>query len=151
MDIAVFDTVTKSEKGVFLHLEHPVTGEPLYEGEFEPGETPPDEARVGIWMQGPDSKAFRSAQRALADERAKRTKVTRGGKVKETMTAEEEARRGIEINASTVIRFQHIELDGKPALRSDAIAVFTKYPAIHRRADRFIDAEENWLGESSTS
>lgn len=120
MDFASIDLAANAERGADVHIEHPITEEPLFDADGKP---------ITITVLGQDSREFRSAVSALAE------KVSKG-----KQTLEKSEANAIELLARIVLRWHGIEWEGKPleCTRENVKMFLTKFPPIRRQIDAFV-------------
>ena len=126
MDLKQFDVAATAEKGVYLVLEHPVTGEEL---------------DAKIKLIGRDSSRFRNKMRDIAQ------KAAAAGKKRKTVDLEKADREGAELLAACTLGWVGIEEEGKPVPFSEAEAVrlYTDYRWIREQVDAFIADRANFF------
>ena len=130
-----FDTASAAESGAFLHLEHPTTGEKLYDGD----------TAVGITLRGQDSRTFRQASHDISNKRMER-------QVKK-LTAEALERNTRELLAACTVDWQCIEMNGEPlkCTRENADRLYAELPWIREQVDAFVSNRANFTGKSKKS
>lgn len=126
MDFSTIDLAANAERGADIHIEHPVTEEPLYTDAGEP---------ITIRVLGQDSREFRAAVTALADK---------ANKGKQSLERTESM--AIDLLSRVVMRWHGIEWDGKPLeCTPENVRMFlTKFPPIRRQIDEFIANRANF-------
>lgn len=126
MDFSTIDLVAAADRGAECHLDHPVTGEPLYV-EGKP---------VTIRVLGQDSREFRSALSALSEKAGK-------GKA----TIEKAESNAVELLTRLVTKWDGIIWDGKPLdCTAENVRMFlTKFPPVRRQLDEFVAERANFF------
>jgi hypothetical protein len=126
MDFSTIDLAANAERGADVHIDHPVTEEPLFTEDGQP---------ITIRVLGQDSREFRAAVTALAD------KASRG---KQSLDKTEAA--AIDLLARVVVRWQGIMWEGKALeCTPENVRMFlTKFPPIRRQIDAFIADRANF-------
>jgi len=100
MDFSAFDSRAAAEKGRELHLEHPATAEPIYDGENP----------CIVIVRGTES---REAQAALA--KLRKIKMAEGDEKADEASLEDMHQRLVETATPLVIGFKNINRGDKPA------------------------------------
>ena len=128
MDLANLDTKAAAERGADLHLEHPVSGEPLYTDDGKP---------LTIRLLGNDSREFKAGLSELAE--------TRAGK-KRTSIAAAEAN-GIELLTRVTVGWSNIVYNGEALKFSpeNARMLYRERPWIMEQVDAFVANRANFL------
>ena len=127
MDLKQFDIKETCEKGVFLTLCHPVTGEEL---------------DAKIKLVGRDSSRFRNKLRDLAQRQA-----TGGKKKSQPIDIEKADKEGAELLAACTVGWIGIEEDGKavPFSEAEAVRIYTDHRWIREQVDAFIADRANFF------
>lgn len=128
---AEMDMVAASDKGAECHIEHPFTGELLYDGEGD------NRKPVTIRVLGQDSREFRKAVAAMNDRLSRK---------KSAMSIDEAETRSIQLISSLVTGWHGIEWDGKPLeCTPDNVQMFLrKFPPIRAQLDQFVSTRANF-------
>lgn len=126
----LFDTVSASEEGAWLHLRRPDNREPAYLDEDQ-------ERPVRIKLKGPDSDTWTEFQR----------KALRGGK--DNKTLEETVRHDAKLMARMTLDFENIpdddEEDGVAEYSfENAYKLHLDYKDIRMQAYAFINDQQNF-------
>lgn len=136
MDIASLTAV--DDDGAVLHLRHPVTGAPLFDGDKP----------VTITLAGKDSQRYRTAQRVNANRY-----IRQGRKI--TPTVESFEADMTEVLAACTVAWTCIDLDGDavPATKEGARKVYTdpRCAWMREQVDAFIDDRANFSKASATT
>ena len=136
MDIASLTVV--DDDGAVLHLRHPATGAPLFDGE-----TP-----VTITLAGKDSQRYRTAQRIISNRN-----IRQGRKVQHTVESFEAD--AIEVLAACTVTWSGIELDGAavPPTKDNARKLYAdpRCAWLREQVDDFIDDRANFSTASATT
>lgn len=129
MDLAQLDVAAVADQGAWLTLKHPTTG---------------DDLPVKIKLAGRDSKLWRDAERAYADNRLER--MQRNGKIGTIKTADVE-RRGLRLLATVTMAWENVEIDGKPVqcTKEQAEQLYARFPWIAEQVDEFVGDRSNFL------
>jgi len=132
IDLATLDTSATADKGAVMTLLHPVSRQPLRDGEGR---------EVTLILAGQDSEAFRKAQRAATNKR-----LSAKGRTK--LTAEELEAEAIELLARCTLGWTGIAFDGRPLDHSaaNAVRLYERLPWVREQADEFIADRANYLG-----
>ena len=136
MDLSVFEIATD---GVPLHLQHPLTGEPLYADEAK---TQP----ITVALVGLDSPEYTAHQRSMVDKR-----LSPDNKKKiSAAQIDDEALRGL---AVCIKGWTGFIANGEPVqCTEDAkMSVLKRYPHLKRQIDAFVAKSENFLKVSRQS
>lgn len=145
MDFSKFDTKTASDRGRFLHLTSPETGEKLYDETLTDPETG---SKVGLWIYGPTSERYKAQDKKMRDAKMERLRIKRGGRIKGLSGGEDDDRR---LYASLVFKTVGISwgtLDGVQEVDVEAVEkLFDRFPFIEDQAKDFVDEDANWMGE----
>ena len=126
MDFSTIDLAANAERGADVHIEHPVTEEPLYADDGQP---------ITIRVLGQDSREFRAAVTALADKASK-------GK----QSVEKTEAAAIELLSRIVVKWHGIMWEGKALdCTPENVRMFlTKFPPIRRQIDNFVADRANF-------
>jgi hypothetical protein len=126
MDFSTIDLAANAERGADVHIEHPVTEEPLFTEDGQP---------ITIRVLGQDSREFRAAVTALADKASK-------GK----QSVEKTEAAAIELLSRIVVKWQGIMWEGKALdCTPENVRMFlTKFPPIRRQIDNFVADRANF-------
>lgn len=126
MDFSTIDLAANAERGADIHIEHPITEQPLFTDDGQP---------ITIRVLGQDSREFRAAVAALADK---------AGKGKQTLEKTEAM--AIDLLSRVVMRWNGIMWEGKPLeCTPENVRMFlTKFPPIRRQIDAFIADRANF-------
>lgn len=126
MDFSKIDLAGNADRGADCHIDHPVTGEPLYTAEGKP---------ITIRVVGQDSREFRGALSAISEK--KRGKVT-------LESAEANA---VELIAKAVTGWHGIQWEGAdlPCTHENVRMFLTKFPPIRAQLDAFIADRANFF------
>jgi hypothetical protein len=132
-----FGTREAATKGAWLHLVHPVSAEPLYDGPDQP---------VRWLIAGKDSEQY---QRKLNDQQTRRIADSAKTKVT-TLTGERFTAEALDLMAGCVLEVEHSVFAGQPLLNNfEAIrAVLKKEPWIAEQVDAFLMDRAGFLGAS---
>jgi len=124
MDLAKLDTLSPANEGVWMELEHPVTGEPL---------------GIKIKVAGVDSDYYRKEMRRQQNKRLK--------KGIRTISAEELENEVIELLVACTLDWEGIEYEGKvlECNKENARMIYKKFPWIREQVDNFINDRANFL------
>lgn len=127
-DLANFEA--DSEVGESMTLYNPSTDSPVLDAEGK---------EVAITLLGPDSKVFKSCQRAAQNRRLKKRKVK--------ITAEELDSESLEQIVSCTVGWSGIVVDGQAleCNRENARALYTRFGWIREQADEFIGDRANFI------
>lgn len=132
MDFGKIDLAANSERGADCHLNHPVTGKPLY---TEKGE------KITIRVLGQDSAKFRKAvsSRIDLDEDEKND-------------ADAREARSVELISAIVVGWKNIVWEGKelPFSPQNVRMFLTKFPPIRSQLDSFVSKRANFTSDGST-
>ncbi len=128
MDFSTIDLAAAADRGADCHLEHPVTGEPLYTPEGKP---------ITMRVLGQDSREFRAAISAAAERNA--------GKKRLSLDAAEAG--AIDLLSKMITGWHGIEWEGKPLdFTPENVRMFlTKFPPIRAQIDAFIVDRANFF------
>lgn len=133
--LQLFDTVSQSETGSWLHLERPDNGEKAYLDDA--GKQP-----LRLKLKGPDSKAWVTfVRKARKESESKKT-------------VEETDLEDAQLMARLTLDWQNIpDAEGKPMKfnSDDAVGVYLRYKDIRIQALRFIQKQENFTNGQATS
>ena len=124
MELTQFDVVSPANEGVWMNLEHPVTGEPL---------------EVKIKLAGIDSDYYKKELRRQQNKRFK--------KGFRKMNAEELESETIELLVACTLDWDGVELEGQ-ALEcnpENVRKVYKQFPWIKEQVDNFINDRANFL------
>ena len=124
MDLTQFDIVSPANEGVWMTLEHPVTGEPL---------------DVKIKLAGVDSDYYKKELRKQQNRKFK--------KGFRKMSAEELEADTIELLVACTLDWEGVELEGQ-ALEcnaENARKIYKRFPWIKEQVDNFINDRANFL------
>lgn len=126
MDFSTIDLAANADRGADCHIEHPITGEPLYV-EGKP---------VIIRLLGQDSREFRAAISQLSEK---------AGKGKASL--EKAEANAVELLTRLVVKWDNIIWEGAPLeCTAENIRMFlTKFPPIRRQIDEFVAERANFL------
>ena len=124
MDLAKLDILSPANEGVWMELEHPVTGEPL---------------GIKIKVAGVDSDYYRKEMRRQQNKRLK--------KGIRTISAEELENEVIELLVACTLDWEGIEYEGKvlECNKENARMIYKKFPWIREQVDNFINDRANFL------
>ena len=129
MDIASLTVV--DDDGAILHLRHPATGAPLFDGD-EP---------VTITLAGKDSQRYRTAQRIISNRN-----IRQGRKIVPTVESFEAD--AVEILVACTVAWSGIEVDGKAVMPTaeNARKVYSdpRCAWLREQVDAFIDDRANF-------
>lgn len=90
LNLSELNTKKPAEKGAFLHLCHPVSGAPLYDGED----------KVGLTLRGVESETVQKTMKKLNRKQTRRQNTEIDDEI-----------RGIKFAMSLVMEFHHMEND----------------------------------------
>ena len=124
MELTQFDVVSPANEGVWMNLEHPVTGEPL---------------EVKIKLAGVDSDYYKKELRRQQNKRFK--------KGFRKMNAEELESETIGLLVACTLDWEGVELEGQ-ALEcnpENARKIYKRFPWIKEQVDNFINDRANFL------
>jgi|TARA_R100000084_G_C4651537_1_gene150036 hypothetical protein len=124
----VFDLETGADKGAFLHLEHPVTGEKLY---TEDGKA------IGIDAVGVDSAQYRRKVSQMANRKM--------GKRQKNPTLEKAEQEGAELLAACVVRCHNLKFGDDEMTPKNAEQFLLKYRSIREQLDEFVGDRRNFF------
>lgn len=126
MDFSTIDLAANAERGADIHIEHPVTEEPLYTDDGQP---------ITLRVLGQDSREFRAAVTALADK---------AGKGRQSLERTEAL--AIDLLSRVVVKWHGITWEGKALdCTPENVRMFlTKFPPIRRQIDSFIADRANF-------
>ena len=127
MDFSTIDLAANADRGADCHIEHPITGEPLFTDESKP---------VIIRVLGQDSREFRSAISQLSEK---------AGKGKASL--EKAEANAVALLTRLVVKWEGIIWEGAPlACTTENVRMFlTKFPPIRRQIDEFVAERANFL------
>lgn len=137
MDIASLDTRVTCDRGAWLFLHHPKTGQPILdEATGEP---------VAILLLGKDSETFRKV--ALAQETA-RIEKSRRSNGHYRPSAEEINEEVMEVFVACTKDWKHVRFGSPEPLPCTPENVRRVYgvPAVREQVDAFITTRTNFLG-----
>lgn len=131
MDFSKLETKTGAEKGAFLHLRHPASGELLYDTSVEP------KSKIGLFVRGTESKTVQDRLKGLQREQVK------GADAEDS---------GLEFVSSLVIRFVGVERDGRllSAIDEDLRFFFGLSDSFVEQVIDFAKARSNFFGHPLT-
>ena len=124
MDLTQFDVVSPANEGVWMNLEHPVTGEPL---------------DVKIKLAGVDSDYYKKELRKQQNKKFK--------KGFRKLSAEELEADTIELLVACTLDWEGVELEGQ-ALEcnpENVRKIYKRFPWIREQVDNFINDRANFL------
>jgi len=124
MDLTQFDVVSPANEGVWMNLEHPVTGEPL---------------DVRIKLAGIDSDYYKKELRKQQNKKFK--------KGFRKLSAEELEADTIELLVACTLDWEGVELEGQ-ALEcnpENVRKIYKRFPWIKEQVDNFINDRANFL------
>ena len=124
MDLAKLDIVSPANEGVWMELEHPVTGEPL---------------GVKIKLAGTDSDYYKKELRRQQNKRLK--------KGIRNINAEELEAEAVELLVACTLDWEGVELEGQ-ALEcnpENVRKIYKKFPWIKEQVDAFINNRANFI------
>ena len=124
MDLTQFDVVSPANEGVWMNLEHPVTGEPL---------------DVRIKLAGIDSDYYKKELRKQQNKKFK--------KGFRKLSAEELEADTIELLVACTLDWEGVELEGQ-ALEcnpENVRKIYKRFPWIREQVDNFINDRANFL------
>ena len=124
MDLTQFDVVSPANEGVWMNLEHPVTGEPL---------------EVKIKLAGVDSDYYKKELRRQQNKRFK--------KGFRKMNAEELESETIELLVACTLDWEGVELEGQTleCNPENVRKIYKQFPWIKEQVDNFINDRANFL------
>jgi len=125
---SVFDLESSADKGAFLHLEHPVTGEKLY---TEDGKA------IGMDAVGVDSTQYRRKLSTIANRKM--------GKRQKNPTLEKSEQESAEILSACVIKCHNMKFDGEDVTPKNVEQFLLKYRAIKEQLDEFVGDRRNFF------
>lgn len=133
MDLAKLDT---SKETATLHVLHPVTREPMFEG---------DKAMT-IELYGSDSEQYRSHQRQAANENLK-NRSEKGGQDAPQATAERIEQGAIDLLAACTAGWSGVIENGKEVkyTAAEVKRVYGQYRWIYEQVDSFVHSRANFL------
>lgn len=141
----VFNSQKNADDGAFLHIAHPVTGEPCYSDEDEEGnEINPIRIKM---MGGSSTVAMRKLEsdynRLRAEEANKKSKKD----VIEELDLDDKIKRTAEKLAALTLDWENIEHEGAALEFSykNALMLFTTYAEIRFQAEEFINEKVNFI------
>lgn len=146
MDLAQLSTKQKSNEGQFLHLKHPGTWEPLYDGVNEKGE--PDESRpVGIYLLGVDSDVVQKARHARINAQVSPKKGKQKPADTEKFSEQSEAEKNNMLVDCTK-GWENLSLDGSSEFTAEKILQVYSDPGwawLRAQAMAFVDDRANFI------
>jgi hypothetical protein len=101
MDLSKLEIASASEEGTRIEIYHPIT-----EQSFEPP--------IYVWVVGVDSQLYQKTALALQNKAMK--KMIKSGRLRMSMTAEEQQANNIELYAKCTVNWENVEWEGKPLL-----------------------------------
>jgi hypothetical protein len=145
MDLLALSTKTKSNQGEFLHLKHPGTWLPLYDGVDEKGE--PDESKpVGLYLLGVDSDVVQKSRHARINSQIaskKPKKVVESENFSEQSEAEKN-----QILVECTKGWANLSLDGSSEFSAERILQVYSDPGwawLRAQAIAFVDDRGNFI------
>lgn len=131
MDFSTIDLAAAADRGADCHLDHPVTGEPLYTKEGQP---------IVMRVLGADSREFRAAIAAAAERNAN----------KKRMSLDAAEAGAIDLLSKLVTGWKGIEWEGKALeFTLENVRMFlTKFPPIRQQIDQFIADRSNFFNST---
>ena len=128
MDLSQINIEQASEKGAFLHLEHPVTGEHLYTD---------DDKAIGFDVVGSDSARFRRKMSELANRKM--------GKRQKQSTIEKAEQEGAELLSACILKCHNVTIDGEQVKPESVEHVLLKHRWIREQVDEFVGDRRNFF------
>lgn len=128
MDLSSINLEQSADKGAFLHLEHPVTGEKLYTE---------DEKPIGFDVVGTDSSRYRRKISELANRKM--------GKRQKHVTLEKAEQEGAELLSACIIKCHNVTIDGEQIKPESVEHVLLKHRWIHEQVDDFVGDRRNFF------
>lgn len=128
MDLSQINLEESAEKGAFLHLEHPVTGEKLYTD---------DGKEVGFDVVGSDSSRFRRKFSELANRHM--------GKRQKQTTLEKNEQEGAELLSACVIKCHNVTLNGEAVTTSNVEHLLMSQRWVREQLDEFVGDRRNFF------
>ncbi len=120
MDFTQFDNRDRAERGAWLHLVHPVTGEPLYDDDDK-------DKPCRVLVRGAASPTIQKVMRRKMLEDFERERKLSKDKIEEqrrVQVMEDTHRRLVEGAAPFVMEFENVQRDGRPATAPDDVEWF---------------------------
>lgn len=140
-DLAALDLQSGSDGGTEVHLEHPVTGLPLYDATDQP---------IFIAVLGEDSKKVRAQDRKANDRRTDMLRKNRGN----ALDTESSERDAVERLVAATLRWNLMPLDGKalPCTPLNARRVYSdpRFPWIAEQIDKAMKDKKRFFSPEST-
>lgn len=124
----IFDLETSADKGAFLHLEHPVTGEKLYTD---------DGKAIGMDAVGVDSSQYRRKMSSMANQKM--------GKRQKNPTLEKAEQEGSELLAACVVKCHNMVFGGEEYTPKNIEQCLLKYRAVREQLDEFVGDRRNFF------
>lgn len=130
MDLSQINLEESAEKGAFLHLEHPVTGEKLYTE---------DEAKkpIGFDVVGTDSSRYRRKISDLANRKM--------GKRQKQTTLEKAEQEGAELLAACILKCHNVTLNGEPVKPDGVENLLLSQRWVREQVDEFVGDRRNFF------
>lgn len=128
MDLSTINLEQSAEKGAFLHLEHPVTGEKLYTE---------DEKPIGFDVVGTDSSRYRRKISELANRKM--------GKRQKQVTLEKAEQEGAELLSACIIKCHNVVIDGEQVKPEALENMLVKHRWIREQVDEFVGDRRNFF------
>ena len=133
MDLGQFDVKSGSNKGAFLHLTHPVSGERLVTD---------DGQDIGLTLLGEHSDLVRKKIHKLVNTRNNGKR-----RVKAQTSSEQNEQDGIDLLAGATLEVHNIEWNGETVTVDNVDRFYRDCPWAKDQVDEFVGDMSNFLGE----
>src|SRR5262245_56859275 len=142
-DLANIDPASAADKGAWLHLKDPYSGELMYLDDDQPTPSQP----IRIKLAGQDSTLRKWAEEAELDRRL--DKAQRNNKL--TIKSKDVKERGLKLLAAVTLEFENLIWEGKPLPCNAGTAkmIYNAREWIMQQADEFVADRKNFGGEQA--